>query len=481
MPLSEQPAARPRTPDERETKPESGASPLKGALSEQPSAIGAATTFTIVAAATAPVRGGVGILRLSGPAALPVSHALALDVPQSPAPRHAYLTNLSDRSGAPLDQGLFIYFQEPHSYTGEDVVELQTHGSPRLLEVLQRELLLDARVRLADPGEFTKRAFLNGRLDLTQAEAVADLVAAESEAALRAAAQQVSGEFSRRLVQIREPLIALRAEIEGLLNFPTETEDEEVDLESTLRDSLERANSLLADADRGRLVRRGSRVALVGPVNAGKSTLFNRLLGENRALVDADPGTTRDVVEGRFEFQGLGVTLLDTAGLRSQPGRLEALGIERTREAASSSDLVILVVPPEASEADVLMWSRELEVTAPLRVHSKSDLFQDRCAKERYVSGLTGEGVDELRGTLVSTLMGSHVPGAILLTSERHVQALHRFAAHLERALSAVHASTLEVVSGELAIALDTLGEVLGENASQDVLDAIFRRFCIGK
>jgi tRNA modification GTPase len=283
------------------------------------------------------------------------------------------------------------------------------------------------------------------------------------------------------LIQIREPLIALRAEIEGLLNFPAETEDEEVDVETTLRDALERTNSLLADADRGRLVRRGSRIVLVGPVNAGKSTLFNRLLGEERALVDADPGTTRDIVEGRFELQGLAVTLLDTAGLRHHPARLEAMGIERTREAASSSDLVVLVVPPEATQVDVSRWSDELGVTAPLRVHSKSDLFQDRSAKERYVSGLTGEGVDELRRTLVSTLLGSHVPGAVLLTSERHVEALHRFAAHLEQAQGAVHATTLEVVSGELAIALDTLGEVLGENASQDVLDAIFRRFCIGK
>jgi tRNA modification GTPase len=283
------------------------------------------------------------------------------------------------------------------------------------------------------------------------------------------------------LVQIREPLIALRAEIEGLLNFPAETEDEEVDLETTLRDSLERAKALLADADRGRLVRRGSRVALVGPVNAGKSTLFNRLLGEDRALVDADPGTTRDIVEGRFELQGLAVTLLDTAGLRRQPGRLEALGIERAREAASSSDLVILVAPPEANQADVSKWSHELGVADSLHVHSKSDLIQERSAKERYVSGLTGEGVDELRRTLVSTLMGSHVLGAVVLTSERHVEALHRFATHLERALSAVDSSTLEVVSGELGIALDALGEVLGENASQDVLDAIFRRFCIGK
>ncbi len=180
MLLSERPAASPRTPNERETPPESGASSVEGALSGHPSGSGAAT-FTIVAAATAPVRGGVGILRVSGPAALPVSRALALDVPQSPVPRHAYLTKLSDRTGAALDQGLFIYFQKPQSYTGEDVVELQTHGSPRLLELLQRELLLDARVRLAAPGEFTKRAFLNGRLDLAQAEAVADLVAARRD------------------------------------------------------------------------------------------------------------------------------------------------------------------------------------------------------------------------------------------------------------------------------------------------------------
>jgi tRNA modification GTPase len=380
-----------------------------------------------------------------------------------------------------LDEGLFIYFRGPHSYTGEDVVELQTHGSPRLLELLQRELLSDSRLRLADPGEFTKRAFLNGRLDLAQAEAVADLVAAESEAALRAAAQQLSGELSRRLSQMREPLVALRAEIEGFLNFPVETEDEELHPEPTLREALEKAKSLLADTSRGRLVRRGSRVALVGPVNAGKSTLFNRLLGEDRALVDVDPGTTRDVVEGRFELQGVAVTLLDTAGLRDQPGRVEALGIERTREAARSADLVIMVIPPEASQADESSWIRELGMTASLRVHSKSDLIQARIAKERYVSGFTGEGLDELREAVGSTLMGSNVLGAVLLTSERHVEALSRFTAYLEAALCAVYTSTLEVVSGELGLALEALGEILGDSASQDVLDAIFRRFCIGK
>lgn len=459
--MSEQLAASPRTQSESESVE--------------------TASFTIVAAATAPVRGGIGILRLSGPAALAASRAFAPGVPYSPKARHAYLTTLSDRAGVALDQGLFIYFPGPHSYTGEDVIELQTHGSPRLLELLQRELLLDSRIRLADPGEFTKRAFLNGRLDLAQAEAVADLVAAESEAALRAAAQQLGGELSRRLSQIREPLVALRAEIEGLLNFPAETEDEAVQPEPTLRESLAKAKALLADAKRGRLIQRGSRVALVGPVNAGKSTLFNRLLGEDRALVDVDPGTTRDIVEGRFELQGLAVTLLDTAGLRDQPGRVEALGIERTREATRSSDLVIMVVPPEASQADELRWSRELGAADLLRVRSKSDLLHARSGKETYVSGFTGEGIEELRQTLGSTLMGSHAPGAILLTSERHIEALGRFSAHLEVALSAVDGSTLEVVSGEIALALEALGEILGEGATQDVLDAIFRRFCIGK
>ena len=439
------------------------------------------TPSTIVAAATAPVRSGVGILRVSGPAALAVASRLASDVPTQPVPRHAYLTALCDSSGLVLDRGLFIYFEAPQSYTGEDVVELQVHGSPRLLELLERELLRDPRVKLAEPGEFTKRAFLNARLDLAQAEAVAELVSAESEAALRAAAQQMAGGLSRRLTEIRDPLIALRAELEGLLNFPIETEDEVVDPQPTLRIALSKARQLLEDAGRGRLLRRGTRVALVGPVNAGKSTLFNRLLGENRALVDADPGTTRDVIEGRIELRGVPVSLLDTAGLRVQPGRLETLGIERTQEAASSSDLVIFVLPPDVTNEEESMWRRELNVSSAIEVRSKSDLVVRRRPEEFYVSGFTGEGIEALRERLVATLLGNRVLGAVLLTSERHQEALSRLSEHLGDALSASASSTLEVVSGEIGLALHAISEIFGDNASQEVLDAIFRRFCIGK
>src|SRR5215472_16081056 len=410
-------------------------SPLPTAHSNDDRAVTA--SFTIVAAATAPVRSGVGILRVSGPAALAVANRLAPEVPQLPVPRHAYLTSLCDSSGAVLDRGLFIYFEAPQSYTGEDVVELQVHGSPRLLELLERELLRDPRIKLAEPGEFTKRAFLSGRLDLTQAEAVAELVAAESEAALRAAAQQMAGGLSRRLSEIRDPLIALRGELEGLLNFPVETEDEVVDPQPALRVVLGKARQLIEDADRGRLLRRGTRVALVGPVNAGKSTLFNRLLGEGRALVDADPGTTRDVIEGRVELQGVPVSLLDTAGLQVQPGRLEALGIERTREAASSSDLVIFVLPPDTTNDEESRWRRELNLRSAIEVRSKSDLVRHRRPDESYVSGLTGEGVEALRKRSVSTLLGNEVLGAVLLTSERHQEALRRLSEHLGDALSA--------------------------------------------
>lgn len=439
------------------------------------------SSFTIVAIATAPVRSGVGILRLSGPAALAVASRLAPDVVQPPVPRHAYLTSFCDSGGAVLDRGLFIYFEAPHSYTGEDVVELQAHGSPRLLELLERELLRDPRVKLAEPGEFTKRAFLSGRLDLTQAEAVAELVAAESEAALRAAAQQMAGGLSRRLSEIRDPLIALRAELEGLLNFPVETEDEVVDPQPALRIARSKARQLLEDADRGSLLRRGTRVALVGPVNAGKSTLFNRLLGENRALVDADPGTTRDVIEGRLELRGVPVSLFDTAGLRIGPGRLEALGIERTREAAGSSNVVIFVLPPDITGEEESRWRQELNLVSVLPVHSKSDLVHQRRPEEFYVSAFTGEGIDALRERLVSTFLRNDVLGAVLLTSQRHQEALGRLSEHLGDALSASESSTLEVVSGEIGLALDAISEILGDNASEEVLDAIFRRFCIGK
>ncbi|MGZ3460867.1 MAG: tRNA modification GTPase, partial [Archangium sp.] len=287
---------------------------------------------TLAALATAPAAGAVGILRLSGPAALEAGRMLAPGVPASPTPRHAYLASFVDASGAVLDQGLFLFFRAPHSFTGEDVVELQAHGSPRLLRLLLARALEHPAVRPAGPGEFTRRAFLHGRIDLTRAEAVADLVAADSEAALRAAAAGLAGALAARVRALEEPLRSLHADLEGVLNFPEEAEGADEGAHLRVAGLRAAAEALLAEAGRGRLVRRGARVALFGPVNAGKTTLFNRLVGEERALVDEEPGTTRDVLEARVEWEGLGVTLLDTAGLREAPGRVEALGIARTRE-----------------------------------------------------------------------------------------------------------------------------------------------------
>jgi tRNA modification GTPase len=450
---------------------------------------------TIAALATAPAAGAVGILRLSGPAALEVGRRLAPGVPAEPTPRHAYLAAFVDVEGRLLDEGLFLYFRAPHSFTGEDVVELQAHGGPRLLQLLLGRALEDERVRPARPGEFTRRAFLHGRMDLTRAEAIADLVAADSEAAVRAAAAGLSGALAARVRALEEPLRALHADLEGVLNFPDEAEGADEDAGVRVAALRAQAQALLSEAGRGRLVRRGARVALYGPVNAGKSTLFNRLVGEARALVDPEPGTTRDVLEARVEWEGLGLTLLDTAGLREAPGRVEALGIARTREALAGADLAVLVLPPEASADEAEAWTREAGTTAVLDVDGKCDVAgvagdggrdtltsaPSQRKRGQRVSGLTGEGVEALRTAVLSRLWGGGTPSAVALVSERHADALRRACEALARAEEASRVSTLEVVSGEVGLALEALGEVSGTHVSEALLDALFQRFCIGK
>lgn len=437
--------------------------------------------MTIAALATAPAAGAVGILRLSGPEALDVGRLLAPGVPAQPTPRHAYLASFVDAEGRSLDEGLFLYFRGPQSFTGEDVVELQAHGSPRLLRLLLARVLEDARVRHAAPGEFTRRAFLNGRLDLTRAEAVADLVAADSEAAVRAAAAGLSGVLASRVQALEDPLRALHADMEGVLSFPDEAEGADEDVGERVTALRAQAETLLSEAGRGRLVRRGARVALFGPVNAGKSTLFNRLVGESRALVDDEPGTTRDALEARVEWDGLAVTLFDTAGLRETPGRVEALGIARTRELLSGVDLAVLVLPPGVTQAEADAWTRDAGCTPVLVVDGKCDVTEAPGSPRQRVSGLTGEGVDALRSDMLGRLWGGGTPSAVALVSERHADALRRASEALGRAVSASRVSTLEVVSGEVGLALEALGEVSGTVVSEALLDAIFQRFCIGK
>ncbi len=440
-----------------------------------------APSFTIVAPATPPAAGGVGILRLSGPGALAIARTVAPGVPDPPSPNRAYFTHFVDAAGAALDEGLFIYFRAPRSYTGEDVVELQTHGSPRLLSMLQEQILRDPLARVAEPGEFTRRAFLNGRIDLARAEAVADLISADSAAAVRAAARQLRGALSEKVRLVREPLLALHADLEALLNFPAEAGDGGVDFAERLSSAAASTRALLAGAARGTLLRRGARVVFYGPVNAGKSTLFNCLLGEARALVDEEPGTTRDALEGRLDVSGLAVTLVDTAGLRSSPARLEALGIERTRAAVRSADLALLILPPGCRGGEVEAWLQEAAETPVLRVGSKSDLGAAAEGVELSVSGRTGAGLGQLERAIVARLWGEGTPQAVDLTSQRHADAARRASDCLDRASRALRESTLEVVSGEVGLAVEALGEITGENAPDALLDAIFQRFCIGK
>lgn len=459
---------------------------------------------TIAALATAPVAGGVGILRISGSHALEVTRALTPDVPPLPTPRHAYFTRFVDRAGALLDEGLFLYFEAPRSFTGEHVVELQVHGSPRLLQLLLAELLADDRLRLATAGEFTRRAFLAGKIDLVRAEAIADLVSAQSEAEVRAAAAQVGGALSTALHTLRTPLLALHADLEGVLNFPEEAEGAEEGAEERLLQVRSLAQELLSRAARGRLLRGGAKVVLFGPANAGKSTLFNALLEESRAIVDEAPGTTRDVLEASLELEGLRVVLHDTAGLREDPEtRVEALGVARAREALRSADLSLLVLPVGTSEDDERAWRTEAADCPVVRIVSKCDLEEVRgvadargvghgaISPERvsfgtdawvvHVSGRTGAGVQALRQLLRTRLLQTDSAATILALSERHRDGLRRIDAHLEQALAALRASTLEVVSGEVGLALEALAELTGESASTALLDAIFARFCIGK
>jgi len=309
--------------------------------------------------------------------------------------------------------------------------------------------------------------------------AVADLIAAESEGQVRAAAAQLAGALSGRVRAARARVLSALAEVEGILEFPDEAADAEAGVPALLEAARAEVAALRADGERGALVRRGARVVLFGPTNSGKSTLFNRLAGAERALVDEEPGTTRDALEARLEVGGLGLTLVDTAGLREGPGRLEALGIGRTREALAGCDLAVLVRPPTSTGAELRAWREEVPEVRRLEVLGKADLAPGEAGALR-VSGRTGEGLPALRAEVAARL-GAGAAGAAAGASERHLDCLRRAGEALERAAAALSVSTLEVVGGELQLGAAALGEVTGEDASEALLDAVFSRFCVGK
>jgi tRNA modification GTPase len=427
------------------------------------------TSDTIVAIATPPGRGGIGVVRLSGPDAAAIARRLITHRCEL-EPRRATFT----RTHA-VDQVVVTYFPAPHSYTGEDVVEVSAHGSPIVLRTIV-ERAMTCGARLAEPGEFTLRAFLNGRIDLTQAETVADLTDAVTPLQARAAFDQLEGTLTRAIAEIDSRLFDLIARLEASVDFPDEGYHfvEAGELGERIDDLTARVSTLLSNARAGRLVREGLQVAIVGRPNVGKSSLFNALVGSARAIVTEVPGTTRDLVTEVVDLEGLRVTLVDTAGLRETEDVVEAEGVARSRQAVDVADLVLLVVDEDTAEP-----------TDPrqLIVQNKCDL--GRPPRGIQVSAKTGAGLNDLRKAILAALDIDLCRDRPDITNVRHVELLQRAHESLRRA----HAAALaeggsmpeEFVLADLQQARSSFEEVTGRRAPEDLLAHIFSRFCIGK
>lgn len=444
------------------------------------------TTDTIAAVATAPGRAAVGIVRISGALVRRVAAGI---LGPMPIPRQVTLAEFRDAHQRTLDRGLALFFPGPHSYTGDDVLELHGHGGPVVTRlVLERCLELGARI--AEPGEFTRRAFLNGKLDLAQAESVIDLIDASTAAAARSAARSLRGEFSKQIQTLSTSMLDLRALVEATLDFPEEEIDvlHRTDAEMRLQQIRHALGAVLDKAQQGKLLREGSRVVIAGQPNVGKSSLLNRLAGESLAIVTDIPGTTRDTVREVINIDDVPFHIVDTAGLREPRDPVEALGIERTREALGSADIIIVVQDASAGETE---GDRQIMAALPaggrrIRVMNKVDLVARGPTQERLgddiligLSAKTGVGLDLLRAALLETT-GWHATGeAVFLARARHIEALQRASQHLAQAEA--RSGDAELLAEELRVAHEALGSILGRFTADDVLGEIFSRFCIGK
>lgn len=467
----------------------------------------------IVAIATAPGRGAVGIVRVSGHGLAGLAQALTGLLP---SPRRAHYGPFLDAAGQPIDQGLALYFPAPHSYTGEDVLELQAHGGPVVLQLLLARCLEAAAqpatdasatpllpgLRLAEPGEFTQRAFLNDKLDLAQAEAVADLIDASTEAAARSASRSLAGVFSAQVDQLAEAIVRLRMLVEATLDFPEEEIDflEKADARGQLASIRHRLDELLARTRQGALLREGLRVVLAGQPNVGKSSLLNALAGAELAIVTPIAGTTRDRVSETIQIHGVPVHVTDTAGLRASPAEaadeVELIGIARSWEAIEGADAVLFlhdltrVDEPAYQAADAQIAERfaRVEPARLLHVFNKADVAGPPGDFERARPGLRlsarqGSGLEALRDALLERAGGLASPEGLFIARTRHVHALREAGAHL--AAAAEHAAqadaALDLFAEELRLAHEALQRITGAFSADDLLGEIFARFCIGK
>ena len=445
-------------------------------------------TDTIAAIATPPGRGAVGIVRVSGPKVAAIAHGVLGRLPQ---PRTVQFATFRDAAGTPLDQGIALYFAAPASFTGEDVLELQGHGGAVVMDLLLRRVV-ELGARLADPGEFSRRAYLNDKLDLAQAEAIADLIDSQTAAAARSALRSLSGEFSTRVNALREAITRLRMYVEAAIDFP----EEEIDFLADQRviidlDALvQRVDTLLQGAHNGRLLHDGITLVIAGPPNAGKSSLLNALTGQDSAIVTPIPGTTRDILREHIAIDGLPVHVIDTAGLRDTGDVVEREGVRRARAALAQADHALWVFDghddPHASGLADAGLPPGLGIT---RVRNKADLtgvapglHDVEGTPEVSLSAKTGAGVDSLRAHLKHLVGFDAIGEGDFSARRRHLDALRRAHDHLldgRRALHQGHAG--ELLAEDLRLAQAALGEITGEFTADDLLGEIFSRFCIGK
>lgn len=439
---------------------------------------------SIVAIATASGRGGIGVVRVSGPLSAPIAEAI---IGSLPIPRRATYASFRNGKSEILDHGIALFFKAPHSYTGEDVLELQGHGGQQVLSLVV-ERCLELGARFAEPGEFTRRAFLNERMDLAQAEAVADLIDAQSQVAARSAIRTLSGEFSRHIHRLLDSLIELRALVEATLDFP----DEEIDFIKASNafgrlDALQESLvAVLQSARQGALLREGLHVVLIGQPNVGKSSLLNALTGFDAAIVTEIAGTTRDTIRETIQIAGVPLNIIDTAGLRDTSDPIEMAGIQRTWAAIERADVALLLVDAQHGlgphEVAILT---QLPSIPRLTVHNKIDLTDGTAhvsdtGLEIWLSARQGTGLELLRERLLTLAGWQTHEESVFLARQRHVIALREAAQHLELA-ARVGRQALELFAEELRLAQESLATITGEFTPDDLLGEIFGRFCIGK
>lgn len=440
---------------------------------------------TIVAPATPAGKGGVGVVRISGPNAETIATQMLGRVP---AERRATTATFRDKDSLPIDTGLALYFPAPASFTGESVLELQAHGGPVIMTSLV-EAAIAIGARRAEPGEFSKRAFLNGKLDLAQAEAVADLIDSGTVQAARAAHRSLQGEFSRRVAVLAELLINLRLHVEAAIDFPEEELDFLADdkLRRKLNECEAEITSLLKVATSGRILRDGLRVVIVGKPNAGKSSLLNLLSGQDAAIVTEVAGTTRDIIREQISIDGMTVELVDTAGLRNDPDRIEAEGIRRAKEALASADAVLWVQDVTDSTTDTT--NAEIPAGVPtITVRNKTDLCDPTSlgpavnAHTINFSATTGAGLQSLQRAIAAIAGFEDFGEGALTARQRHVNALEEAAQHFAAGRHALDTDRAgELLAEELRLSLAALGTITGAVTSDDLLGRIFSEFCIGK